>query len=61
MKGHGFVFFAMNIDEKLNGKYTQKLVDFTEKSAPDKFKNDLKKVIQKTAVGTCDLIGFIQQ
>ena len=46
-----------NINKSLNSKYTQKLLDLAKKSATDANKTSSKKVIQKTAGTTSDLIG----
>ena len=39
------------------GKYSQKPLDYTKQSATDTFKTSSKRVIQKTAEATGDLIG----
>ena len=64
VKGYGFLSFAKNIGihatrvaKKLNSKYDQKLVDIAKKSATDALKVAGKKVIQKTAEATGDLVG----
>ena len=41
----------------MNGKYIQKLPDHVKKFATDALKTILKRVIQKAAEGTGDLIG----
>ena len=53
VKGFGFLSFARN----LNNNYGQKLADSGKKSATDAFKIASKRVIQKTAEATGDLIG----
>ena len=61
VKGYGFLSFAKNMDKTISksfsGKYSQKLLDYTEQSATDALKTFSKKVIQKTAEATGDLIG----
>ena len=65
VKGYGFLFFAKNmgryigknISKNLIGKYSQKLLDHAKKSAIDALKTTSKRVIQKTAEATGDLIG----
>ena len=53
-----------NISKSLSGKYSpgmlamhQKLLDHAKKSATDAIKTSSKRVIQKTAEATGDLIG----
>ena len=41
----------------VSGKYSQKLLDHAKASATDSLKSFFKRVIQKTAKSTCDLIG----
>ena len=41
----------------MSGKYSQKLLDHAEKSATDALKTSSKRVIQKTAEATGDLIS----
>ena len=53
----GFLSFAKNIGKHLSNKYGQKLFDSAKKSTTDAIKTASKKSIQKTAVGTGDLIG----
>ena len=53
VKDYGLLSFARN----LNNKYGQKLVDSAKKSATDSFEISSKRVIQKTAEATGDLIG----
>ena len=72
VKGCGFLSFAKNmaknigtnISKNLRGKYgsgmlvvRQKLLDHAKKSAKDALKTSSKRVIQKTAEATGDLIG----
>ena len=45
-----------NISKNLSGKYSQKLLDHANQSARDGFKTASKRVIQKTAKATGDLI-----
>ena len=66
MKGCGFLYFAKNIGKNANesvtknlrGKYSQKLFYHVKQYATDKLKTTTKKVIQKTANSTGDLIGM---
>ena len=46
-----------NICKNLSGKCSQKLIDHAKQSATDALKATSKKVIQKTAEATGDLIG----
>ena len=46
-----------NISKSLSVKYSQKIPDHAKKSATDALKTSSKKVIQKTAKATGDLIG----
>ena len=65
LKRYGFLSFAKNrvknIDEKikkdLNGKYCQKRFDHAKQSAIDALKTISKRIVQKTAETTGDLIG----
>ena len=61
VKGYGFLSFAKNIgktiSKNLNDKYNQKLFDHAKKSATDALKTSSKRVIQKTAEASGDLIG----
>ena len=45
-----------NISKKLSGKYSQKLLDDAKQSATDALKTFSKRVIQKPAEATFDLI-----
>ena len=60
-KGLGFLAFARNMSKNvykiLSGKYSQKLLDHAKQSATDAIKTASKRVIQKTAEATSDLIG----
>ena len=64
-KRYGFLSFAKNmrknigknINKSLNCKYSQKLLDHAKQSATDAFKTSSKRVMQKTAETTSDLIG----
>ena len=57
--------FAKNMDkiigknttENLSAQYSQKLLDHAEQSATDVLKTTSKRVIQKTAETTVDLVG----
>ena len=46
-----------NKSKTLSGKYRQKLLDHTKESATDALKTTSKKVIQKIAKATGELIG----
>ena len=60
VKGYGFLSFARNIgkniSKNLSSKYSQKLIDHTKQYATDALKTVSKRVIQKTAETTRDLI-----
>ena len=43
--------------KNLSNKYAQKLIDSAKKSTTDAIKTASKRVIQKTAEATADLIG----
>ena len=53
VKGYGFMSFARS----MSNKYGKKLVDMAKKSATDAIKTASKRVIQKTAEATGDLVG----
>ena len=65
VKGYEFLSFAKNmgknigknISKNLSGIYSQKLLDHTKQTATDVLKTTSKRVIQKVAEATCDLIG----
>ena len=65
VKGYEFLSFAKNmgknigknISKNLSGKYSQKLLDHAKQSEADAFKTSTKRVIQKTAKATGDLIS----
>ena len=57
VKGYGYLSFVKNIGKNLSNKYGQKLLDSAKKSTADAIKTSSKRTIQKTAVGTGDLIG----
>ena len=46
-----------NISKNLNGKYSEKLLYYAKQSAADTLQTSSKRVIQKTAEVTNDLIG----
>ena len=46
-----------NISKNLSSKYSQRLLDYAKQSATDALKTTSKRVIQKTAEATDDLIG----
>ena len=52
-KGYSFLSFA----KKLGNKYDKKLVDTATKTGKDAAKTASKRVVQKTAEATRDLIG----
>ena len=49
-------YVGKSISKNLSSKYSQKGLDHTKQSAPNSLKIVSKKVIQKTAEGTGDLI-----
>ena len=53
VKGYGFLSFA----RKLGDKYGEKLMDTATKTGIDATKTASKRVVQKTAEATGDLIG----
>ena len=53
VKGYGFLSFA----KKFRNKYGKKLMDTATKTGVDAAKIASKRVVQKTAVATRDLIG----
>ena len=57
VKGYGSLPFAKNMDKNVSNKYGQKLIDSAKKSTTDAIKTASKRVIQKTAEATYDLIG----
>ena len=65
VKSYGFLSFAKNMGENIGknisknliGKYGQKSLDHAKQSATDAIKTCSKRVIQKTAEATGDLIG----
>ena len=57
VKRYGFLSFAKNISKSLSNKYGQKLLDSAKKSTTDALKTASKKVIQKSAEATGDLVG----
>ena len=48
---------SKNINKRLNKKYDQNLLDLAKQSETDAFKTSSKRVIQKTAEATGDIIG----
>ena len=56
-KGYGFLSFAKNMGKLLSNKYGLKLLDSAKKSTTNTKKTASKRVIQKTAEATDDLIG----
>ena len=57
VKGFEFLSFDKNIGKNLSNKYGQKLVDSAKKSETDALKTASKRVIQKIAETTGDLVG----
>ena len=57
VKGYRFLPFAKNLGKSLCNKYGQKPLDNANKSTLDAIKTASKRVIQKTAEATGDLIG----
>ena len=65
VKGYGFLSFAKNMGENigkdirknLSTKYSQKILDHIKPSGTDALRTTSKRVIQKTAEATGDLIG----
>ena len=64
VKGYGFLSFARNIGthaakvaKNMSNKYSQKLVDTAKKFVTDAIKTASKRVIQKPAEATGDLVG----
>ena len=57
VKGYGFLSFAIKISKNLSRKYSKKLLDSAKKSTTDTIKTTSKRVIQKTAEATGDLIS----
>ena len=55
--GYGFLSFAKNMGKSVSNKYGQKLLDSTKKYTTDTIKTASKRVIQKTAEATGELIG----
>ena len=53
VKGYGFLSFAKNV----GNKYGKKLMDTASKTEMDAAKIASKRVVQKTAEATADLIG----
>ena len=65
VKAYGFLSFpknmgkniGKNISKNISSKYSQKLFDHAKRSAADALKTPSKRVVQKTAEATSDLIG----
>ena len=57
VKGYGFLAFAKNMGKSLSNTYGQKLLDSAKKFTTDAIKTASKRVIQKRAEATGDLIG----
>ena len=56
VKGYGHLSFAKNMGKSLSNKYCQKLLDSSKKSKTDAIKIASKRVMQKAAGATGDLI-----
>ena len=56
VKGYGFLSFAKNMGKSFSNKYSQKFIDSAKKSTTDAIITASKRVIQKTAEATGDLI-----
>ena len=56
IKRYGFLCFAKNIGKNLSNKYSQKSLDSAKKSTKHAIITASKRVIQKTADATWDLI-----
>ena len=56
VKGYAFLSFAKNIGKNLSDEYSKKLLDTSKKSTTDAIKTVSKRVIQKTAKATGDLV-----
>ena len=54
---YGFLTFDKNIGKNISNRYNQKLVDTAKESATDTIKTASKRIIQKSAKATGDLIG----
>ena len=57
VKEYGYLSFARNIGKNLNNKYSQKLIDTAKKSTTHAIKTASKRIIQKTAEATGDLVA----
>ena len=57
VKGYRFLSIAKNMGKSLSTKYGQKRLDSAKQSTSDAIKTASKRVIQKTAEETEDLIG----
>ena len=65
VKSHGFLSFAKtmgrnigkNISKNVSGKYNQKPLDHSKKSTINALKTTSRRVIQKTAEATGDMIN----
>ena len=57
VKGYGFLSFAKSKGIGLSNKYGQKLLNSAKKSTTDAITTASKRVIQKSAEATGDLIG----
>ena len=57
LKGYRFLSFPKNMGRNLSNKYGQNVLDTPKKSTTDAIKSASKRVIQKTAEATGDLIG----
>ena len=55
--GYRFLSFAKNMGKRLSNKHGEKRFDAAKKFTTDAIKTASKRVIQKTAEATDDLIG----
>ena len=57
VKGYEFLSFAKNTGKNLSNKYGQKIIDTAKKSTTNAIKTASKRVIQKAAETTGNLVG----
>ena len=57
VKSYGVLSFAKSISKNLSDKYSQTLFDHAKQSTTDALKTTSKRVTQKTAETTSNLIG----
>ena len=56
LKGYGFLSFAKDMGKCLSNKYGRKRLDSAKRSTTDAIKTTLKRMIQKIAEATGELI-----